>query len=79
MPSTKSSKRARRNLPAYFAENLMTIVGVVLIWRGVWHLLDMLDEAFFGGNRLFTALGGIMAGLLVLYLPDKSLSEIERI
>lgn len=76
---TGKRKNAKDNLPAYFAKNLLTVIGVVLIWRGVWHLLDIADELFFGGNRLFTALGGILAGLFILYLPDKDLSEIERL
>jgi hypothetical protein len=71
--------RKKRNLLVYFTENLMTVVGIVLIWRGVWYILDWVDDAFFGGNRVITVIGGIVAGLLILYLPDKSLKEIERI
>ncbi len=71
-------KKIRRVL-RYFAKNLMTIVGIVLIWRGIWFLLDMIDEWFFGGTRAITAVGGILFGLLLLYLPDKNLKEIEKL
>ena len=72
-------RKRRENLFRYFGRNLLTVVGVVLIWRGVWYLLDMVDEAFFSGTHLVTSIGGILGGLLVLYLPDKDLSEIEKL
>jgi hypothetical protein len=64
---------------AYFAKNITTIIGLVLIWRGIWYVLDGLDELFFGGSHIFTALGGIALGLIILYLPDKDLKEIEKL
>jgi len=66
------------NIVRYFAKNLLTVAGVVLIWRGIWHLLDLVDTEWLGGNTLITAVGGIIAGLLMLYLPDKDLKEIEK-
>lgn len=63
----------------YFGKNLTTVVGIVLIWRGIWYLLDFVDQALFGGSRWFTALGGIAAGLLLLYLPDRDLKELEKL
>ncbi|HBB56948.1 TPA: hypothetical protein DEW47_02680 [Patescibacteria group bacterium] len=63
----------------YFAQSLSTVIGLVLIWRGVWYLLDGVDSLFLGGNHLWTAFGGIIAGLLVLYLPDKNLDEIKKL
>jgi hypothetical protein len=62
----------------YFAKNLSAILGIVLIWRGVWYLLDLLDEWLFGGGHWLAALGSVVAGVLILYLPDRDLSEIER-
>jgi len=69
----------RKNLSAYFLSNLLTIVGIVLVWRGVWYVLDELDKIFFGSSHLWTAVGGILLGLLVLYWPDKNLKEIEKL
>jgi len=64
---------------SYLVKNLSVVVGLVLIWRGIWHTLDQIDTIFFGGNHLWTALLGIIVGLLILYLPDKDLKEIEKI
>ena len=74
-----NSRRPRRDLLAYFAKNISIVVGIVLIWRGIWYVLDYLDLIFFEGGHIWTALGGIVVGLLVLYLPDKDLKEIEKL
>lgn len=63
----------------YFAKNLGIIVGIVLVWRGVWYVLDEFDALFFGGSHIYTAIAGIIVGFLVLYLPDKDLKEIEKL
>lgn len=63
----------------YLAKNLSVVIGLVLIWRGIWYTLDKIDSIFFGGNHLWTALLGILVGLLILYLPDKDLKEIEKL
>ncbi|HBU09818.1 MAG TPA: hypothetical protein DEB30_03415, partial [Candidatus Peribacter riflensis] len=63
----------------YFTKNIFVVVGLVLIWRGIWYVLDSIDMAIFGGSHVFTALGGIALGLAILYLPDKDLKEIEKL
>ena len=63
----------------YLAKNISTVVGLVLIWRGIWYVLDSLDKWFFNGGHFWTALGGIMLGLIILYLPDNDLKEIEKL
>lgn len=64
----------------YFLKNLGTIVGIVLIWRGIWHVLDAIDIAIIGDEtHLITAIGGIIIGFLVLYIPDGDLKEIEKL
>lgn len=55
------------------------VIGLVLIWRGVWLVLDSIDKLFFGGSHIITALGGIAAGLVVLYAPDHDLKELEKL
>jgi len=55
------------------------VIGLVLIWRGAWLVLDSIDKMFFGGDHIITALGGIVAGLLILYLPDHDLKELENL
>jgi len=63
----------------YLAKNISIVIGLVLIWRGIWYILDGLDKWFFDGSHTWTALGGIIIGLLILYLPDKDLKEIEKL
>lgn len=57
----------------------MTMIGIVMIWRGVWILLDIADNLLFKGSNYLTAIGGVIAGLLLLYLPDKDLDEIKKL
>ncbi len=64
---------------SYFARNLSVVVGLVLVWRGIWYVFDGLDKLFFGGSHTWTAVAGIFIGLLILYLPDKDLKEIEKL
>ncbi len=65
--------------PQYLAKNLGIITGIVLVWRGIWYILDEVDVLFFGGSHLYTAIGGIILGFVILYLPDKDLKEIEKL
>ncbi len=63
----------------YLAKNMTIIIGLVLIWRGIWHILDGVDMYLLYGNKMITAFGGIALGLLMLYLPDKDLKEIQKL
>lgn len=63
----------------YLTKGMLVAIGIILIWRGVWIILDLIDESFFGGNHIITAIGGIIAGILMLYLPDKNLKALERL
>lgn len=62
----------------HLAKSLSAVLGIVLIWRGIWYVLDEVDKILFGGSHFATAVAGIIIGLLVLYLPDKDLKEIEK-
>lgn len=62
----------------YYVRNISTVVSFVLIWRGVWEILDKIDYALFGGSHIITAIFGIALGLYILYLPDHDLKEIEK-
>ena len=64
---------------SYLAKNISVVIGLVLIWRGIWYVLDGLDIILFGGSHTWTAIGGVIVGLLILYLPDKDLKEIEKL
>lgn len=63
----------------YFSESFAIVVGLVLIWRGIWYTLDAIDRLAFGGNHDLTALAGIIIGLLILYLPDRDLKELRKL
>jgi hypothetical protein len=63
----------------YFASNLGLAFGLVLIWRGMWLLIDLMDKYWFANNTVYTAVGGIVIGLLILYIPDKDLKELQKL
>ena len=65
--------------PVYLIKNLSVVLGLVFIWRSLWYLLDWFDFHFLGGNHLWSAIGGVIVGFLLLYLPDKDLRNIERL
>lgn len=69
----------RKNPIQYFAHNLSIVLGLVLIWRGIWYILDAIDLWLFGGHHFWTAILGIAIGTAVLYIPDKDLKEIEKL
>lgn len=69
----------KRNLTSYFAKNFTIVLSLVLIWRGIWYTLDGFDQLFFKNEHIWTAIGGIILGIILLYLPDKDLKEIEKL
>jgi len=71
--------KKQTNSLAYIAKNLFTVLGLVLVWRGVWYILDGLDYVIFGDVHIWSAIIGTILGLLILYLPDKDLKEIEKL
>lgn len=72
------SKIKSRNF-MYFVKRLTTVIGIVLVWRGVWYVLDWLDIVFWNGSHGWTALVGILLGIFILYIPDGELKEIEKL
>ena len=75
----KKITKKKQSIVAYFIKNLNIVIGVVFIWRGIWHLLDDADVFIFNGDRAWTTIGGIIIGLCMLYLPDHDLKELEKI
>ncbi len=63
----------------YFVRTLSVVFGLVIVWRGIWHLLDAFEDAYFGGEVFWTSLVGIVIGILLLYIPDHDLKEIEKL
>lgn len=56
--------------------NFLIIVGIVLMWRGIWYILDRFDAAVFGGSHLLTAILGIAIGTALIYLLDWELEDV---
>lgn len=71
-------KRTHHSI-GYFLNNLLIVLGIVLIWRGMWYILDEIDLLFLGGNHAWSAAGGIIIGVLILYLPDRDLKELTKL
>jgi len=69
----------KRNTLLYFGKNLYAMVGIVLVWRGLWYIIDEVDIAFFNGEHFWTAVVGVALGFFLLYIPDKDLKEIEKL
>lgn len=69
----------RKTLLERLARDLQIVVGLVLIWRGIWYVLDAIDVLIFGKSHAVTSLIGIAAGLAILYFPDKDFKEIEKL
>lgn len=72
-------KRQQKFSLTYLAKNVTVVFALVLIWRGIWYILDALDVWLFGGHHEWTAALGILIGLVLLYLPDKDLKEIQKL
>ncbi|MBT5016580.1 hypothetical protein HN748_01905 [Candidatus Peregrinibacteria bacterium] len=54
-------------------ETFIMVLGVIMVWRGIWHLLD---TYLFPENELISSLICILVGLLLIYLPDKNLKQL---
>lgn len=63
---------------SYFVRNLNVVIGLVLIWRGIWHLLDIMEAAIGIDKALASGLG-VIIGLVLLYAPDHDLKELQKL
>ena len=73
------SKRRIHHRLSYFTSSLATVVGVVLIWRGIWYFLDWIDKIYFHGGHILTVPVSVVLGFLILYFPDRDLSELRKL
>lgn len=53
---------------------LVDVVAVVLVWRGVWSLLDFY---LFPNNPVLSNLVGLILGLAILFFDDFLLKELS--
>ncbi len=56
-----------------FIKNIVIVIGVVAVWRGIWDLLDMY---LFPQNQLLSDGVSIILGIFLLYLPDGSFHQL---
>ncbi len=74
---TDRKRRHHLRIPKKIKEAIITVVGVVLVWRGIWLILDAIDSWLFGGNHFATGVIGFAAGLALLYYLDNDLEELR--
>lgn len=60
-------------------KNLSVVIGIVLVWRGIWYILDWIDKVVFGGSHIITTVAGLIFGLVILYIPDHDLKELGKL
>lgn len=65
--------------PSYFIRNINVVIGLVLVWRGIWHGLDILEAMIGIDHTLLAAAAGFLLGLILLYAPDHDLKELEKL
>ena len=57
-----------------FIGTLLIVVAVILVWRGLWNLMDIY---IFPENELLSNIASVAIGLFLLYLPDQDLKELS--
>jgi hypothetical protein len=57
-------------------KKILVFIGLVLIWRGVWVLIDKLETALFAGNSLLFGFFNILLGLGLIWLIDRKLKSL---
>lgn len=54
---------------------IVTILGIIMLWRGFWALLDIF---IFPGSPLLSGLTCIALGAVILYLDDFRIDNLKR-
>ena len=54
---------------------LLTFVALVMIWRGIWHLLD---QYLLPNHYFLNATIPLIVWLIFLYFDDESLKELTK-
>ena len=60
-------------------KNFSVAAAIIIIWRGIWYILDVIDLSLFGGSHFWTSLVGIIIGVIILYIPDHNLDELGKL
>ena len=59
--------------PKHFFIDLVVLSGVVMAWRGIWHLADIY---LFPNNDVLSSIVSVAIGIILLYLPEEDLKEL---
>jgi hypothetical protein len=59
----------------HIAESLLVGTGLILLWRGIWGILDIY---LFPNERILSYAISIGLGLLVLLIDDLELNELNN-
>lgn len=65
--------RLKREHPT--ANAIVVIFAIIMIWRGVWELLNLY---LFPGSPTFSNLLSLALGALILHFDDFSLKDLKR-
>ena len=68
------SKRKRKRILHKNVHILINAVAVVLIWRGLWAIMDMY---LLPGHLLASSIVGITAGIVILLYKDFLIDELK--
>jgi uncharacterized membrane protein len=69
-------KRVKKNL--FNIQTVFAAIGVVMIWRGVWELLDHYLFTLFAENPDIAAVISILIGLFILFIDDYEFDELRE-
>lgn len=71
-------KRFRKKEPSFlhhFTTIVVTAGAVVFFWRGAWGLMD---HFLFPDTPVLSYASSILLGLLILYVDDRKISELDH-
>ncbi len=57
------------------AHTLIIAAGVVMVWRGVWWLMDIY---LFPNDPALSYAVSIILGLIILYIDDRAINELKH-
>lgn len=69
----------RFTIPRGLVDAVITVTGVVLVWRGIWLILDSIDYWLFHGSHLLTGIFGVCAGLYILWRHHHNFDELRKL
>lgn len=64
----------KKSSPKHFVTILLTAFAVVLVWRGMWGIMD---QYLFPDQPMLSYLISLLLGLFILWVDDKELTELE--